>query len=341
MAPGTNAPRGAIIDHKSSITNPTPRWRGFNLPYACSIGRTSRPVGDHFRWIAEWGFDYVRLPLTYTNWIRNDDPFDIDESWLTYVDDCVDMAAKNGLHIDICFHRGPGYCTNDQRREPFNLWRDREALDAFCLHWQTFARRYRGMDSSRISFNLLNEPSGCDHASHERVMRAAVAAIRDIDPNRLIILDGLAWGTVPCPELADLGVAQSCRAYYPLGISHFRAEWEDPGTWPTPSWPGTYNGMHWDRAALERFYAPWISLLRSGVGVVCGEGGCYNHTPHHAALAWLRDNLAIFRSYGIGYALWNLVGSFGVLDSGRDDVAYEEFHGHKLDRELLSLLQQH
>jgi hypothetical protein len=29
----------------------------------------------------------------------------------------------------------------------------------------------------------------------------------------------------------------------------------------------------------------------------------------------------------------------GVLDNQRTDVAYEDFHGHKLDRELLDLLR--
>jgi len=50
--------------------------------------------------------------------------------------------------------------------------------------------------------------------------------------------------------------------------------------------------------------------------------------------------LDILRGHGIGYALWNLRGSFGVLDSGRSDVAYEDFHGHKLDRKLLDLLRK-
>jgi endoglucanase len=37
--------------------------------------------------------------------------------------------------------------------------------------------------------------------------------------------------------------------------------------------------------------------------------------------------------------LWNLRGSFGVLDSGRTDVQYQEFRGHKLDRAMLKVLQ--
>jgi endoglucanase len=37
--------------------------------------------------------------------------------------------------------------------------------------------------------------------------------------------------------------------------------------------------------------------------------------------------------------LWNLRGSFGVLDSQRTDVKYEDFRGSKLDREMLQVLQ--
>jgi endoglucanase len=38
--------------------------------------------------------------------------------------------------------------------------------------------------------------------------------------------------------------------------------------------------------------------------------------------------------------LWEFRGSFGILDSQRQDVAYEDWHGHKLDREFLKLLQE-
>ncbi|HSV99889.1 MAG TPA: hypothetical protein VLI39_06935 [Sedimentisphaerales bacterium] len=50
--------------------------------------------------------------------------------------------------------------------------------------------------------------------------------------------------------------------------------------------------------------------------------------------------LEILTSPNLGLALWNFRGTFGILDSGRTDVAYEDFHGHKLDRKLLSLLQE-
>jgi endoglucanase len=48
----------------------------------------------------------------------------------------------------------------------------------------------------------------------------------------------------------------------------------------------------------------------------------------------------ILSSNGIGFALWNFRGDFGILDSGRTDVAYEDWYGHQLDRRLLDLIRK-
>jgi hypothetical protein len=36
--------------------------------------------------------------------------------------------------------------------------------------------------------------------------------------------------------------------------------------------------------------------------------------------------------------MWNLRGAFGVLDSERADVHYEDFKGHRLDRQIEPLV---
>jgi endoglucanase len=54
----------------------------------------------------------------------------------------------------------------------------------------------------------------------------------------------------------------------------------------------------------------------------------------------MRDCLALWKEAGWGWSLWELRGSFGVLDSQRADVEYESFRGHKLDRQMFDLLQQ-
>lgn len=79
--------------------------------------------------------------------------------------------------------------------------------------------------------------------------------------------------------------------------------------------------------------------MKNGVGVHASEAGGYNKTPHAAFLKWMADVLQVLKSYDIGWGLWNFRGDFGVLDSNRTDVEYEDWHGHKLDRKLLTLLQ--
>ena len=86
---------------------------------------------------------------------------------------------------------------------------------------------------------------------------------------------------------------------------------------------------------------PWRKLSDQGVGVIVGEFGAFNRTPHKIALAWLEDMLANWRDANWGWALWNFRGPFGVADSGRDDVKYEDGRGLKLDREMVALLQRY
>jgi endoglucanase len=318
-----------------------PRWRGFNLLEMFTVHSDGNWQEDDFRWISDWGFDFVRLPMCYTLWIEDDDPLKLSEQGLAKVDRALELGRKHHLHVCMNFHRGPGYSVNPERKEPYNLWKDQAALDAFCFHWTAFARRYEGIPSSEVSFNLINEPASpvaeMTRDDHKRVVATATEAIHKIDPDRLVIADGVDWASTACPELADLRVAQSCRAYAPGSLTHFRAEWAGGSdTQPVPSWPG----QGWDRAKMEEFYRPWADLARQGIGVHCGEGGAYNKTPHPVVLAWLRDVLDILTGLNIGYAIWNFRGSFGVMDSGRADVDYEDFHGHKLDRKMLTLLQQ-
>jgi len=317
-----------------------PRWRGFNLLDMFTLRSRGDFPEDDFMWIRDFGFNFVRLPMCYRLWIENGDDYKIHEPMLQKLDRAIELGGKYGLHVDLNFHRGPGYSVNREFTEPLNLWKDQKALDAFCFHWQMLAKRYRGIAKEKLSFNLINEPPSIgermSRADHERVVRAAVAAIRQESPDRIIIADGLSWAREPMPELADLGIAQSCRAYEPMFISHYKASWVNSKNYPEPAWPG--NG--WDRKRLEEHYQKWANLAKEGVGVHCGEGGAFNKTPHSVVLAWLRDVLEILTGHGIGLAMWNFRGSFGIIDSGREDVQYEDFHGHKLDRKLLELLKE-
>jgi endoglucanase len=325
---------------ESKVQKAIPRWRGFNLLDMFTMGSKGDWAEDDFRWMQDFGFDFVRLPCCYRLWIQDGDDYKIHEPMLEKLDRAVELGGKYGMHVSINFHRGPGYSVNQEFAEPHNLWKDAEPLKAFCFHWQMMAKRYKGISKDKLSFDLINEPPNVgdrmSRADHERVVRTAVAAIREVSPDRLVVADGLSWGNEPIPEVADLGIAQSTRAYQPMFISHYGASWVNSRDYPAPAWPGN----DWDRKRLEEHYAKWADIARKGVGVHCGEGGAYSKTPHNVVLAWLRDVLEILTGHGIGLAMWNFRGSFGIMDSDRMDVQYEDFHGHKLDRKLLSLLRE-
>jgi len=469
-----------------------PRWRGFNLLEKFMLPGGRKPfLEEDFRLISKLGFNFVRLPMDYRLWIKSGDWEQFDEAELKEIDQAVAWGEKYGIHVAINFHRAPGY-TVAQPAEQTSLWANAKTQLVCARHWAMFARRYRGIPSTRLSFNLMNEPGNVEPEVYAAVVRILVEAIRREDPQRLIIADGLKWGNVPVPELRDLHIAQATRGYTPMEISHYQASWVHGERFPFPQWPRVLppngvllgpakpEGSHplaidgpfaqptalrlhvltvsnaarlvveadgkpvfekpfkcgpgsgeWKRASFkpqwgvyqnlfDRDYSasipagtrqvrirvtegdwlevgqlglkpagaseetavvltqeygkkpqpfrfapgtpggpilglpvqdrawlwkqciePWKEAEREGIGMMVGEWGVFNRTPHDVVLRWAEDCLANWQKAGWGWAMWNFRGSMGVLDSGRRDIRYEDFEGHKLDRKLMDLLQRY
>lgn len=320
-----------------------PRWRGFNLLEKFTKRSKGNPrfVEQDFASIADFGFNFVRLPMSYLCWTAPQNWLTLREEELQHIDEAIEWGRKYGIHVNLNFHRAPGYCVNPPK-EALDLWTDEKALDACAYHWAQFGKRYRGIPNSRVSFDLLNEPADLPEEQYARVVRRLTAAIRAEDPQRLIIADGLKWGTKPVTSLSDLGIGQSTRGYQPFRITHYKASWvQGSDKWPEPTWPLSLKaGDVWDKERLaQEQIAPWKALAQQGVGVHVGEWGAHQYTPHKVVLAWMRDCLSLWKELDWGWALWNYRGSFGVLDSNRSDVAYEDWQGHRLDRAMLELLQ--
>lgn len=466
----------------------TTKWRGFNLLEKFTLGQNAPYVEDDFRWIAELGFNFVRLPMDYRCYTEKGDWLKFDESRLREIDEAVAFGAKHKIHVCLNLHRAPGFCINPPP-EPTDLWTDDDALKTFIAHWTMFAQRYKSIPSERLSFNLLNEPTRNTRETYLKVFCGTIEAIQQTDPNRLILVDGNQVGRDPIPDfLKYKNVIQATRGYHPGTISHYRASWaKGSDKWPEPTWPmlkiGGYlygtakpeyksplviqghfpantevaikvnqlsvkatlvakadgeiigqimldpksNPAEWKRTDLEKRYTlhepakemrvafvtpraaatfslengegdwlkfseitiqspgaqrrsygtemswgrkqnvnqlgaegqllpppgfdpdyplteylrPWLDISEKGAAVFVGEWGCYNKTPHPVTLAWMKSWLEKWKKARFGWALWNFRGSFGILDSGRTDVEYEDWHGHKLDRRMLDLLQQY
>jgi endoglucanase len=345
--------------------NKLPKWKGFNLldffsPDPANTGK--KTPEEYFKWMQDWGFDFIRIPIAYPTYLKFDrsrnitpeETYNIDESRVEKIDQLIATAHKYNMHVSINLHRAPGYCVNAGFNEPFNLWRDKAAQDAFYHHWGMWAKRYKNTSSKKISFDLVNEPSSREDMNdqhskrgpvpgdvYRKVAKEALEAIRKENPKHLVIADGNNTGSTVIPEIKDLDIAQSCRGYFPGIISHYKAPWamKDTTNVPEPKWPGHVGKDYLSREKLEEFYRPWIELMNNGVGVHCGECGCWRKTPHNVFLAWFGDVLDILTSNNIGFALWEFSGDFGVMNSRRDDVEYEDWHGQKLDRKLLDLIR--
>jgi endoglucanase len=351
-AAGALLPRGAAAQ-ASPAPRPQPRiprWRGFNLTELAG-GWHGRPYRESdFKWMADWGFDFARLPLSYWAWSSPKDWMTINPDALKPIDQAVEFGRQHGIHVSLGFHRIPGYCVNGREREPYQLFdspRDsmQRALEAAALHWRFFAERYRDVPSSRMSFDLLNEPPFMpDQSRYVEIARTLIAAIREASPDRLIFANGADIGQTPVIGLIDEGIVQSTHDYQPKMVSHYRAAWVPANEFEsldTPTWPMVdKHGVLWNREKLRaEEITKWKPLTDRGAPVHVGEWGCTAQTPHDVCLAWMGDQLALWKEAGWGWSMWNLRGNFGIVDSGRADVRYEDFQGHRLDRRMLELIR--
>ncbi len=342
-----------VFTIQDTSINELPRYRGFNL-LAKFSGRGPRRQFEEedFEIMVEWGFNFARIPMSYWNWSSADDWYRIDEDVMKDIDKVVELGRQYNVHINLNMHRVPGYCINGRDLEPVDLFEDtpenmQKALDATSFHWKLFAERYKGIPSEQLSFDLINEPPHMkDETRYVEIVGALVAGIREKDPDRMIIADGKDVGRTPVFGITDLKIGQSTRGYDPMSVSHYTATWVPESAYQTfnePTWPlKGDDGKIWNKSVLkEMLIDPWKKLNDQGVFVHVGEWGCYNKTPHNVALSWMKDLLSLWKEAGWGHALWNLKGDFGVLNSNRADVKYENHKGHQLDRKMLELIRSY
>jgi len=359
LSQGTVAALGlALLSPRETLGRPRTgqfaereRWYGFNLLEFFS-GHDPQPFHEaDFAMMAEWGFNFARIPLSYWNWSKPDVTqwMKIDESVFRLVDQLMVYGKRYGIHICLNLHRIPGYCVNDADKEPLQLFSgspedQQKALVAATYHWVYIARRYKDVDSQHLSFDLINEPAGnIPAAKYIQVVSHIIQAIREVDPRRQITIDGLNYGNLPVDGFASRkDIYQSLHSYVPMQLTHYKASWVgNNDSWPVPSWPLKISETdYWDKARLDKHYQPWVKLNQKGITVHAGEWGVYHYTPHTVALAYMQDQLFLWKKYGWGWSLWNLRGAFGILDSERKDVKYESYKGHRLDRKMLEILLQ-
>lgn len=326
---------------------------GFNFLWMYSYYRDGmRPSyvnKNELDFVANEGFNFVRVPIDYHFLLKDGDAgkFVISEEGLSYIDHYLDECGKRNLHFNLNIHRAPGYCINSPEKEKYNLWRDDQALQQFTYLWTTFAKRYHSVSSEKLSFDIINEPANippthpCAVADYERVARHEINAIREITPDREIVIDGFNGGGTAVPGLADAGVIHSGRGYEPFQVTHYKAEWvRGIADWELPEYPGEVaKGIYKDINSLREYYMPWRNIEKTGVQIHIGECGIYNKLPNDLALRWFSDLVTVLNENKWGYSLWNFKGAFGIVEHGRPDTVYTDINGMKIDKKMLDIMK--
>lgn len=162
---------------------------------------------EDIAFIKSCGATVVRLPLNYRHFERDNEPFKYLEPGFERLDKVVAWCAKHDLYAILDLHAVQGWqnndwhCDNSSRHTHF--WQHTQFQDRYVGLWEELARRYKGNDII-AGYNVMNEPVSnapagrfyddrdykSDWITFNHVNRRVVRAIRAIDPDHIIFLEG-------------------------------------------------------------------------------------------------------------------------------------------------------
>ena len=247
--------------------------------------------------MAAMGFNSVRLPMHYglLTLPVDQEPVVGQDTWkedgFKRIDDLLAWTKANGMYLILDLHAAPGGQGNDlpiADRDPSKpaLWQSPENRRKVIALWRKLAARYKD-DPAIGAYDLLNEPNwdfdgpGGDHGCKDEKQAALwdfykdlTAAVREIDPRHMIIIEGNCWGNNYKGMPADLSA---------IGDGNMALSFHK--YWNTN-----------DEASI----APYLKLRAdTGLPLWLGESGENSN-------AWFRDAIALAEKHEIGWAFWPL-----------------------------------
>lgn len=286
-----------------------PMRRGVNLGNALEApeeGEWGYRIEDHhLTIIADAGFDSIRLPVRWSNHAGARPPYRIEPALFGRVDHVIETALAHGLQVELDVHHYVELIDNPQAHRA-----------RFIELWRQIARHYRDAPAGLI-YEPWNEPNG-DFWGHENLtafQRETIAAIRENDPNRLIVLGSPGWNSIGgledwTPPQAQ-NVAVSVHYYEPHAFTHQNAPFLGANA---PSF-GREWGRPGDIEQVERHIATAAAWgAERGYAMQLGEFGCnINISPSKRAL-WTRTVREACEAHGLGWAVWDFAGDFRIWD---------------------------
>lgn len=153
--------------------------------------------------IASTGANTIRLPFHY-KLFTDEDYMGLTSSQdgFARVDSVVAWCRDNDLYLILDMHDAPGGQTGDNIDDSYGypwLFDDESAQNKFCDIWREIADYYKN-EPVILGYELINEPiapyfENVDELNSklEPLHKRAVAAIREVDNNHIILLGGSQW----------------------------------------------------------------------------------------------------------------------------------------------------
>jgi endoglucanase len=292
-------------------------------------------TADDMALIKSMGFDHVRLSVNPKPMFVPSRPEALLPDYLAYLDAAVKMALDKGLAVIIDMHPDSDFQAQLKEDGPAQKFTD---------FWRALAQHYSSWDPGMVFFEILNEPEMSDRYRWSGLEMKIAAAIREGAPQHTIIAAGARWSDdddlVFLEPLRDPNVIYNFHFYEPHIFTHQGATWGAyywhwlTGGLRYPSSPEAaakvagevpdavdrlhvirYGYDHWDAARIEgdiNQVAEWAE--RNHVPVTCNEFGVFRRyaDPKDRA-AWITDVRTALERHGIGWAMWDYSGGFGVV----------------------------
>ena len=157
---------------------------------------------EDLRFIRKQGCNTVRMPLNY-KLFTNEKYLGLADSQYGFqlVDKMVEWCRETGLYLILDMHAAPGGQTgeniDDSDGYPY-LYESEEYQQQLRNIWQQIAERYKD-EPIILGYELFNEPIGDEFKSLYDLLEPTyirvTKAIREVDKNHIVLLDGASYGT--------------------------------------------------------------------------------------------------------------------------------------------------
>jgi len=254
---------------------------------------------------ASLGFNCLRVPFNHRHFMDNDNPSVIKQSGFALLDRIVDICGKHNIYVVLDLHTAPGgqnqdwHCDSGVHHALF--WEFRDFQDRAIQLWEALAAHYAG-NPVIAGYNPLNEPADPKHTRLIDWYVRAEKAIRAVDPEHMLFLDGNTYAMDfsrfpvdrPLPN-----TVYSCHDYSVLGFP--LAE--------------QYEGTAAQKAKLRSSFKRKVEYMQAAnVPIWNGEWGPVYQDPrtdpdaaatNSKRFALLKEQLQVYREFGdVSWSIW-------------------------------------